>query len=326
MTERSVVVRLKAETAAFQAKMVAAGKTAEAAFLSSSKAAEKNRAALTTVGNAAGIMGAAAAAGVGVAVMAAANFDKAMSSVQAATRSSAGEMERLRGAALKAGADTAFSASEAASGIENLAKAGVSTQDILRGGLTGALDLAAAGQIDVATAAESAATAMTQFGLSGSDVPHVADLLAAAAGKAQGEVTDFSMALNQSGLVANQTGLSIEETTAALAAFASQGLIGSDAGTSLKTMLQSLTPSSEKAASAMEQYNIEAYDAQGNFVGLEEFAGKLARGLGKLSDEQRNATLKTIFGSDAVRAATVLYEQGADGIANWTRKVMSIFR
>jgi TP901 family phage tail tape measure protein len=135
-------------------------------------------------------------------------------------------------------------------GIEALAKAGVSTTDILGGGLTGALSLAAAGNQSVGDAAETAASAMTQFKLSGKDIPHIADLLAAGAGKAQGEVSDLAMALNQTGLVASQTGLSINETTAGLAAFASAGLIGSDAGTSFKTMLLRLTPTSGQGAGA----------------------------------------------------------------------------
>ena len=97
--------------------------------------------------------------------------------------------------------------------------AGVSTADILGGGLDGALSLAAAGALDVGEAAELAATALTQFGLSGEDLPHIADLLAAGAGKAQGSVQDMGAALKQAGLVANQTGLTIEETTGALTAF-----------------------------------------------------------------------------------------------------------
>lgn len=320
MPEKTVAVGLEARVAGFIAGM----KSAQASVSSLTRELDKSAArkqAWLTIGNVAGGIGLAAAAGVGVAVKAAADFDKAMSSVEAATRAPTGAMEQLRAAAMKAGADTAFSATEAAGGIENLAKAGVSTNDILRGGLMGALNLAAAGQIDVADAAESAATAMTQFGLQGRDVPHVADLLAAAAGKAQGEVGDFSMALNQSGLVANQTGLSIEETTGALAAFASQGLIGSDAGTSLKTALQSLTPSSTKAKEMMEELGISAYDSQGNFIGLSKYAGVLRDKLSGMSAEQRNATLKTIFGSDAVRAATVLYDEGADGIQRWINKV-----
>lgn len=318
--DRNVVIRLRGEIGDFQAKMVAASKSA-AAFGDKLTGAEKEsvklRQGLSSVGDAAGKIGALAAAGLGAAVTVAANFDQAMSNVQAATHETADNMELLREAAIQAGADTAFSAGEAAAAIENLAKAGVSTQAILGGGLQGALDLAAAGTMEVADAAETAAVAMAQFGLDGSQVPHIADLLAAAAGKAQGEVSDMAYALKQGGLVADQVGLSIEETTGALAAFAEKGLIGSDAGTSFKTMLQSLTPTSEKAQGAMESLGINAFDAQGNFIGLAEWAGRLREGLSDLSVEQRNAEMKTIFGADAVRAATVIYEQGERGIREW---------
>jgi TP901 family phage tail tape measure protein len=267
------------------------------------------------------IAGGAAAAGVGIAVKTFADFDKSMSDVRAATHETAAGMGELREAALDAGADTAFSASEAAAGIENLAKAGVTTQDILGGGLTGALDLAAAGGLGVADAAETAATALTQFKLEGEDVPHIADLLAAGAGKAQGEVSDLSAALNQSGLVASQFGLSIEETTGTLAAFASAGLLGSDSGTSFKTMLLALANPSEKAAGLMEDLGIHAYNAQGAFVGIAPLAEQLKTRLGGLSQAQRDSALATIFGSDAIRAANVLYQQGGQGIGDWTTKV-----
>ncbi|UDY22392.1 phage tail tape measure protein [Nocardioides sp. Kera G14] len=279
------------------------------------------RASLSGVADTAGKMGIVAAAGFGVVIGAAANFEQAMSHVKAATHETAGNMDALKQAALDAGAATSYSATEAAGAIEDLAKAGISTKDILGGGLSGALSLAAAGSLDVGEAAEDAASAMTQFKLAGKDVPHIADLLAAGAGKANGSVSDLAMALNQSGLVAAQTGLSIEETTGALAAFASAGLEGSDAGTSMKTALQSLTPTSSQAAKLMDQLGIKAYDQQGNFIGLAKYAGVLQEKLSGMSAEQRNATLKTIFGSDAVRAASVLYEQGATGIQSWIDKV-----
>ena len=266
-------------------------------------------------------VGTLAAAGVALAVAKYAEFDAQMSSVQAATHETTENMALLRDAAIEAGASTVFSATEAAQAIEELAKAGVSTTDILGGGLAGALDLASAGQLDVAQAAEIAATAMTQFGLAGTQVPHIADLLAAGAGKAQGSVEDLSNALNQGGLVASQTGLTIEETTGALAAFASAGLTGSDAGTSFKSMLQRLTPQSAEAQRAMDELGISAYDAQGNFIGLEAFAGNLQTSLQDLTVEQRNAALATIFGSDAVRGASVLYNEGAQGIGSWIAKV-----
>lgn len=324
MTDRITKVILRGDISGLKASMKAAGASVSDVtkrITDSSKESAKWRQGLTAVGSTAGKMGLVAAAGLGAIIVATANFDKSMSAVQAATHESAGAMEKLRQAAIKAGADTAFSATEAASGIEELAKAGVATKDILDGGLTGALDLAAAGAMGVGDAAEIAATAMTQFALDGSKVPHVADLLAAGAGKAQGSVADMGMALKQSGLVAAQTGLTIEETTGTLAAFASAGLIGSDAGTSFKTMLQSLTPTSDKARSEMDRLGISAYDAQGNFVGMTKFADSLRDGLKDLTVEQQNAAMKIIFGSDAVRASSVVFKQGGAGIQSWIDKV-----
>lgn len=331
MADRRVKVVFSAEVQGFKSAMEEAARATEKAKKSSEDAgkaadthlgrmvqsATKNSDAWERSGAAVAGAGAVITAGVGLAVKSFADFDKQMSSVDAATHESASNMALLRDAAVKAGADTAFSAVEAAKGIEELAKAGVSTKDILAGGLDGSLALAAAGSLDVGEAAEIAASALTQFKLSGDKVPHVADLLAAGAGKAQGSVQDLGAALNQSGLVAASTGLTIEETTGALASFASAGLTGSDAGTSFKTMLMSLNPSSKEAAALMKELGISAYDANGEFVGMSEYAGILQNALKGMSDEQRNATLKTIFGSDAVRAANILYEQGADGIQKW---------
>ena len=144
-----------------------------------------------------------------------------MSNVQAATHETAANMDLLRTAAIKWGQQTKFSATEAAGAIEEMAKAGVSTNDILSGGLEGALNLAAAGSLEVADAAEIAASALVQFGMSGKDIPHVADLLAAGAGKAQGSVQDLGYALKYAGVPAASLGVSIEETTGVLAEFAS---------------------------------------------------------------------------------------------------------
>jgi TP901 family phage tail tape measure protein len=265
--------------------------------------------------------GAVIALGLGVAIAKFAEFDSQMSAVGAATGKTGEELDSLRDAAVRAGADTQYSATQAASAITELSKAGLDATDILGGGLTGALNLAAAGQMDTADAAETMATALAQFNLEGAQASHVADLLAAGAGKAQGSVSDMGMALKQAGLVANQTGLSVEETTTGLTAFANAGLIGSDAGTAFKSMLQRLTPQSDEAAALMEELGISAYDAQGNFIGLEKYAGVLRKGLERLTPQQRNAALSTIFGSDAVRAAAVIYDEGATGIAKWTEEV-----
>jgi len=335
MTERSIVAKIRADVTGYVSGMkqakVATDQVGESAKQSQVKAtgafgrlgalAKTNADDLNRVGTAAMVAGGAIVAGLGYGVKAFADFDKAMSSVSAALPQAGAQMGALRQLAIDLGKDTQYSASEAAQGITELAKAGVSAEAILRGGLKGALNLAASGQMDVAEASETAATAMTMFKLSGKDVPHIADLLAAGAGKAQGSVRDLGMALKQAGLVASQTGLSIEETTGGLAAFASAGLVGSDAGTSFKSMLQRLTPQSKEAEKAMADLGISAYDSQGNFIGLAQFAGNLRDSLSGLTTEQRNAAMATIFGSDAVRAASVIYEQGSSGIQSWIDQV-----
>jgi TP901 family phage tail tape measure protein len=321
MANRTVSVALRAEIGQYVAGMSQAsaatmrlGESAKASQASASKSFD-------LAGKGALLMGGAIAAGLGAAVSRSMEFEKSMSAVGAATQATGSTLLDLRDAAMKAGADTAFSATEAADAITEMGKAGVSAKDIMSGGLTGALSLAAAGQIDVAEAAGIASTAMTQFSLSGKDLPHVADLLAAGAGKAMGSVDDLGQALNQAGLVAASSGHSIEETTGTLAAFASAGLLGSDAGTSLKSAMLMLQGPTDKASQTMSELGINMYDSNGNMLSMAGIADQLKTHMSGLTQEQRNSALATIFGSDAVRAANVLYKEGASGINDWTAKV-----
>jgi TP901 family phage tail tape measure protein len=319
MALRTVGVRLVAEVSDYTRKIKGAGQTTKE-FAGEMATAAKGR-HLEAVADQAGIAGVALAGAAAAAVKLSMDFERSMSAVSAATHASARDIGQLREAAIAAGKDTQYSATQAADAITELSKAGVGTADVLNGGLDGALDLAAAGQLDVAEAAETAASAMVQFKLKGKDIPHVADLLAAGAGKAQGSVHDMGAALNQSGLVAAQFGLSVEDTTGVLAEFANAGLTGSDAGTSFKTMLLALANPSGVTAKKMQELGISFYDAQGRFRGLGGVADELRDKLGHLTEEQRNAALGQIFGNDAIRAATILYRDGSAGVQQWRDKV-----
>lgn len=246
-----------------------------------------------------------------------ANFNKEISTLGGVANASAQQLKDLRSVVLEAGQATVFSASEAAKGATELARAGVSTQNIIRGGLVGALNLAAAGQLGLSEASEIAANTMNVFKLRGDQVNHVADLLAAAANSAAGGVKEMGYSLAQSALVAKQTGLNLEDTVGTLALFASNALIGSDAGTSLRTMLLRLNPQSAEAANSMRALGLDFYDANGNFIGITKTAGLLQEKLKGLTQEQRTAALSTIFGQDAIRGATVLYEAGAEGVQKY---------
>jgi TP901 family phage tail tape measure protein len=323
MTDRNVKVTLTAQVAGYISGMEQAAKKTKQLGEGAEDVTKKmqaTQAAMGTVGTGFTVVGAVATAALAIAVSKMAEFESALSSVKAATQETTANMDLLREAALDAGARTSFTATEAANAIEELGKAGLSTSDILSGGLDGALSLAAAGNIGVADAAGFAAIAMKQFGLEGSQIPHVADLLAAGAGKAVGDVDDLAQALNQAGLVANGAGFSIEETTGVLAAFADAGLLGSDAGTSLKTAIIALQNPSAKAAAELDKYGLSVYDANGNMLGFSEIAGQLETKLGGVDAQTRNAALATIFGNDALRAANVLYTQGADGIAGYIKQ------
>jgi TP901 family phage tail tape measure protein len=171
--------------------------------------------------------------------------------------------------------------------------------------------------MELGESAEIAATTMKTFGMAAAEVPKVADALAAGAGKAVGSVHELGYALKMSGLVASQLGMSMTDTVGTLSAFAQNALKGSDAGTSLKSMLTFLQPKSDAAATAMEDLGLKFYDAQGKFIGITGVAGQLQSKLSGLTDEQRMSTMTTIFGTDAIRAANILYREGAGGIQKW---------
>lgn len=318
---RTVAVELKALVSGYVAGMKQAAQATSDLANKAGKQLTEHSAEVSRLGTTFALTGAGMLLVAGKAVKTFSDFDKAMSRVAATGDDAKASLGQLRELAIKLGADTQFSAQEAADGIAELLKAGVQAKDVLGGGLAGALNLAAAGQMSVADAAETTAITMAQFNLAGDQASHVADLLAAGSGKASGEVHHMAEALRQVGLVANQTGLSVEETTGTLAAFAKAGLIGSDSGTSLKTALQRLTPQSAEAQKEFDRLGISAYDSSGKFVGLANFAGQLQDKLGGLSPKARNAALNVMFGSDAVRAATELYKQGATGIQGWIDQV-----
>lgn len=314
---RNITVRLLADTSSFTAGMAKVSGESQKAATTMEATGGKTK--LITAGIAAAGV-AATALGV-AAIKMAADFDASMSTVQANTGASAEEMDQLRQAAIDAGARTVYSADESADAINELGKAGMSTSEILGGALDGALDLAASDGMDVGQAAEYMASALNQFNLTGADATHVADLLAAGAGEALGGVSDFGEALNNVGATASKFGLSIDDTVGTLGAFASQGIVGAEAGTQLRSVLLALTAQTDKQKQATEEAGITLYDAQGNFVGLSNLAGQLQDKLGGLTQEQRNSTLATMFGSYAIQGANVLYAEGAAGIEEWTKKV-----
>nr|DAY89025.1 MAG TPA: minor tail protein [Caudoviricetes sp.] len=306
-----------ADTASYEAAMTRAGSTAKTVASGMENTGRKSAliaSGMTTAGLAVAAFGVAA-------VKMAADFDRQMSTVQANTGATSAQLDQLRAAAIEAGASTVYSATDSADAINDLGKAGMSVTDILTGGLSGALNLAASDGMAVGDAAEYMANALSMFHLKGSQASQVADTLAAGAGKAVGNVSDFGEALNNCGAQANSFGMNVQETTGVLALFAQNGTIGAEAGTQLNSMLMKLAAPSAEAANTMKELGISAYDAQGHFIGMANFAGQLQKAEKGLTDEQRNQANATIFGSYAIKAANYLYEAGESGVNKWTKAV-----
>ncbi|GMA26203.1 hypothetical protein GCM10025864_39620 [Luteimicrobium album] len=322
MATRTETIKINLDISGLRANAAAAKKSiADAAGTKLPAYAQKNAAALGQVSKAAGIMGAALVASAGLAVKTFADWDSKMAQVKSLSHASAADMQQLKTATMGFAKQFGISATQAADAEIELVKAGVSVKDIMGGALKGALTLASAGQMDVADATEIAASAMTQFGLKGKDVSHIADLLAAGADKALGSVSDLGQGLKYVGPVAAGLNISIEQTVGTLSELAQNGILADQAGTSLRGMLQALVAPSREATKVMDTYGISVYDAQGKFVGFDGIAEQLSTKLGKLDDATKQQALGQIFGNQQITAATVLMKDGAKGVDDWTKAV-----
>lgn len=317
---RNIVVRISADISQLQKSLeVAKKKTKD--FGNSMDKIGSNMASLgkkMSVGLTLPIAGFGAAA-----LKAGMDFEEAMSGIKAVSNATASEMSKLKKLAIDLGKETKYSAKEAADGIQELLKAGLTTEQVLNGGLAGALTLASAGGIELAEAAEIASTALNAFKKDNLTVAKSADILAGAANASATDVKELRFGLAASSAVASAVGLTFKDTATALAVFAQNGLKGSDAGTSLKTMLMNLQPATDKQRKAFAKLGLITkegtsafFDSTGKLKSMKDIAGTLKTSMAGLTDAQRLATMEIIFGSDAIRAANILFAEGEKGVTN----------
>lgn len=260
--------------------------------------------------------------GAGTAVLKmAGDFEAGMGRVGISTQASGKQMEQLRDLALDIGKTTTMSASESADAMDMLAKAGLSASDILNGAARATVALAEAAGSGLDPAAAAITDTMQQFNKTTKDLPNIINNITGAVNESKFGFEDFQLGMSQAGGVASSAGLEFEEFTAALAATASQFASGSDAGTSMKTFLLSLTPATKKAAKAFEEAGFNAYTATGQLKPLAQIAQELQDKFGGLSEQDLNATFKEMFGTDAIRTAIGLMKQGADGITDMQARI-----
>ena len=192
-----------------------------------------------------------------------------------------------------------------------------------------ALNLATAGDLALPEAAEIMSTAMNTFGVK--DATHAANILAGAANASATSVHEMKYSLSAVGIVAaKKAGMDFDEVNTALALMASRGLKGSDAGTSLKSMLQQIEPATKPAVAAFEKLGLlkdgknQFYDEKGQLRSLGEIADILHESTQGLTEQELNSLYKDAFGSDGIRAAQVLGEFTSESVKDMYNEITKV--
>lgn len=245
------------------------------------------------------------------------DFEAQMSRVQAISGATGKELEELRNQAIQLGADTSFSASEAAQGMENLAAAGFTTSEIMDA-MPGLLDLAAAAGEDLAASSDIAASTLRGFGLAASDAGHVADVLAENANRTNSSVAETGEAMKYIAPLARTAGISMEETAAAIGIMANAGIQGSQAGTTLRGALSRLSKPTDDMVGVMEQLGISFYDSEGKMKSLSDQVGMLRTAMQGMTDEQKNNVLVTLYGQESLSGMLALINEGEGSLTQLT--------
>ena len=227
------------------------------------------------------------------------------------------ELEDMRQLALKFGKDTQYSATEAAEAISELAKGGLDQAQISSGALEATLHLAAAGQMDFASAAKVTSQALHAFRLEGEDAEHVADALAAAATNSVASVEGLSNGFAYAASWARNAGWSINEVSGALALLSNYGIDAEMAGTALRNFMLRLAAPTDKAAGLMADLGIEVRDANGNMKSAVEVIDELNGALGNLSADERDSLINAIFGVRGANAALALMDAGSQELQKY---------
>lgn len=249
-------------------------------------------------------------------------FQAQMSRVQAIAGATGGELDKMKRQAIELGAKTAFSAKEAAQGMENLASAGFQVNEIMDA-MPGVLDLAAVSGGDVAASSEAMASSLRAFGLEAGQAGHVADVFARAAADTNAETVDMAEAMKYVAPVAHSMGLSLEETAASIGIMADAGIKGSQAGTTLRGALSRIAKPTKAMVKSMDQLGVSFYDANGKMIPLREQIAQLKTATAGLTQEERNRHLVTLYGQNSLSGMLALLDAGPEKLDKMTNALIN---
>ncbi|NIK10927.1 phage tail tape measure protein [Alkalibacillus almallahensis] len=250
------------------------------------------------------------------------DFEEGMSQVQAVSGSTNEEMEKLEDQAKEFGSTTRFSATEAASGMEFLGRAGFETNEILDS-MPGLLDLAASGNMELGQAANIASNIISGFNMKASEAGRVSDALAATAASANTDVNGLGQAMANVAPVAADLDINFESLSAAVGTMADAGIEGSRSGRMLRQGILRLSDPTGEAASLMEDLNLNIFDAEGNMRDFPDVVGELEGAFSDMESEARTAAMATIFGAESTAGWSALLNRGADDLSDYTDELQN---
>ena len=266
-------------------------------------------------------VGTAVTAGLGArAVKVASDFRLALNQAGTVAKATADEYGEMQAKALQLGKDTSFSAKESAGAFLELARSGFTARQSIEG-VAAVVNLAAAAQTDMATSAEVASDLMTAFRLEATDLDRIVNSLAGSTLNSAQSFEDLIYSSRYAAPSFAAAGWSVENMATALAAMASEGIKGSQAGTTLRQVVTRMVKPVGEAADLMDSLGINIADSAGNFKPFEQVIGEVNAALTGMSDTQRQAALATIFGVRAMDGANILFSNTADTIADLAAKV-----
>lgn len=244
------------------------------------------------------------------------NFEQSMNKVVAVTQATGEQFSSMEKLAMKMGRTTQFTASQSAKAMSFLGMAGLETNKILEA-LPGTLQLAAAGGLELADAADIATNVMTSMGMEVSELTRINDVLSLAQAKANTNIYELSEAMRPVAGTASSLGISIEELTAMLGKMADAGEKGGIAGTLLRNAMLALVKPSEKTRNELDKAGINI----DNFVTKEGKLKNFSVLIGEL--QEKNLTtgqIFKIFGERGARAILTLQKKGKN-LEEFTKKL-----
>lgn len=248
------------------------------------------------------------------------DFEKAMSRVGALSGATGKELEALEKTALELGKSTVFSASQAAEGMQYLAMAGFEVNDTIAA-MPGLLNVAAAGQLELGTAADITSNILSGFGIAAEETGKVADVLTKAFTSSNTSLESLGETMKYAAPIASAAGFGLEEVAAAAGMLGDAGIQGGQAGTTLRGVMLRLVNPPKQAADALNALGVSITDSAGEMKPLAEIVTDLEKATEGMTDAQRTAIISQIAGQQAASGLLAIMDMGGDKLAEFTEEL-----